>query len=521
MPVPAGRDNAAMSTPRASADALTLDLPRLVMRRAAAVAVAVLLAAALLGLGLVQGEIDDEVDAALSLAGVAAALHQLPEASDRVALQSLGLLQTGQPLRHLRLSIHGEDGRLLLAPPDEPAPPPWLAAPLALHRALWPEHGERSVAWVLTRPDGRRWTLTLAASMESERREALANLGFTLGLLLACTLALLAVMRWNMRRAFRPLGRLVAAIAGIEGQDSSAMRHLPAMPIAELERLAAALRHLAQSLDQAESRRRQLGQQVLTLQEDERSRLAAELHDELGQRLTALRVDAAWLQRQLADLEQAPRLTPVVSGMAEQVALLQQDTRALLARLQPFGPARTEGGDDAAVEPVQRLAALLQALVEGWQQAARQPGAQIADCRLELQWCEQEGQPAQAWPATPGPELPRQLALTLYRISQEALTNVARHAQAGQACLSLCLTGAWQAGAAGWIAWQVVDDGLGLDLGAGDAAAAQARGNGLAGLRERIWACGGDLQLSPALPGEPRPGLRLQARLPLRPGAAS
>jgi two-component system sensor histidine kinase UhpB len=53
----------------------------------------------------------------------------------------------------------------------------------------------------------------------------------TLGLLLACVAGLLAVMRWNVRQAFEPLGRLLDAIAGIEGDDTRAVRALPAMPI--------------------------------------------------------------------------------------------------------------------------------------------------------------------------------------------------------------------------------------------------------------------------------------------------
>lgn len=59
------------------------------------------------------------------------------------------------------------------------------------------------------------------------------------------------------------------------------------------------------------------------------------------------------------------------------------------------------------------------------------------------------------------------------------------------------------------IDWSVSDDGIGLP----DADAALRRGNGLAGIKERVWAFGGDLQLAPARPGHERPGLRLAATL--------
>jgi len=59
------------------------------------------------------------------------------------------------------------------------------------------------------------------------------------------------------------------------------------------------------------------------------------------------------------------------------------------------------------------------------------------------------------------------------------------------------------------IQWSVADDGVGL----ADAQAALRRGNGLAGIKERVWAFGGDLVLEAAKPGAERPGLMLEASL--------
>ena len=122
-----------------------------------------------------------------------------------------------------------------------------------------------------------------------------------------------------------------------------------------------------------------------------------------------------------------------------------------------------------------------------------------------------------------GALLPRELLLTLYRISQEALTNVARHARAERAVLRLSLvsevdhrTGGDSPPSVvrGRVRWSVEDDGCGLE------AAAWQRGNGLAGVKERVWAVGGDLQWEPLEPGAPRPGLRLHAELPWSLGEA-
>lgn len=486
--------------------AAPLDLPRLVMRRASAVGALVLLLAVVLGLARMGDDIDDEVDAAMSLAAVMARLGPLAQTDDRDALASLRALQAEQPLRHLALQVHSQDGRLLLGPPPQAPAPLLLRWLLQWHRDWLSTPDARQVAWAVPRADGSRWTVSLSASHDSERREAMGSLLDMLLLLLLCVAGLLAVMHWNVRRSFAPLGRLLQAIAGIEGRDAGAVQALPPMPITELESLAAALRHLGTALDDAEARRRHLAQQVLTLQDDERARLARELHDEFGQRLTALRVDAAWLSRRL-DGDTA--LQPVAAGMAQQCALVQQDIRQLLARLQPFGPAAAEAPAGApAAESLARGVGLLQALVAGWNSSARPGGPGLA-CRLDLAWTSADGQ-TRPWPedaAALALCLPRPLWLTLYRISQEALTNVARHADADAAGLALHLQGGAGPGDALRLDWSAWDNGRGL----ADAAAALARGNGLAGLQERVWAQGGELQMMPLQPAGPRPGLRLAA----------
>lgn len=501
-PVPAARPQAA------PAPALPLDLPRLVMRRASALALAVLLLALLLGLARMGDDIDAEVDAAMALAATMATLGSLHPTDDQAALAALRSSQQEAPLRHLLLQVRASDGRLLLGPPAPPAdaaPLRWL---LALHRELLSAPDARQVHWTVPRPSGGPWTVSLAASHESERREALGNLIGVFGMLLAGIVGLLLVMRWNVRRALRPLGRLIDAIAGIEQQDGRSVMALPRMPIRELEAVAAALRHLAGALAAAESRRRLLTQQLLTLQEDERARLARDLHDEFGQRLTAMRVDAAWLARRVAD---QPALRQVVDGMSQQCDRVQQDIRQLLARLQPFGPA---GGDADSSESLARLVTLLQALVASWGPPGRETAA---TCRLQLDWLHADGSAA-AWPdavAAQALQLPRPLVLTLYRISQEALTNVARHAGAHQATLRLLCQGD-AADRRLHMIWSASDDGRGWP---GPTAALQ-RGNGIAGIQERVWAQGGELQIGPACSDPLAPGLRLEARFEVLPADA-
>ncbi len=459
------------------------ELSRLVMRRAARVGLVAVLLALLVGLLRIDEAIEEEVDAAMQLAEMSARLARLEPLDDAGVLSALRAQQQGG-LRHLTLTIRDESGRALLAP-DPPAVPEGLLDLLAdLHRRWSEDEPVRSVSWTLPRPDGRLWMLTLQASPEGERREALADIGGVFLVLLGCIAGLLLVMRRNVRRSLAPLNDLLAAIDGIEHGRLAPVRALTAMPTRELDQIAAALRQLAGALDEAESRRRLLSQKMQTLQEDERARLARELHDEFGQHLTALRFDAAWLARQLAD---QPRLLEVVQGISRHCGEVQRDIRDLLVQLRPLGPVMD--GHEERVAP-QRLQELLEALVRGWQVLHDgREGRPARDFRLALHI------------DASAPALPRELALAVYRLSQEALTNAARHAQATRVALTVDID-------AQAVCWSVEDDGLGL----GDPAAAMQRGNGLGGMQERVWALGGQWRL--ASDGSP-PGLRLQARLPL------
>jgi two-component system sensor histidine kinase UhpB len=282
----------------------------------------------------------------------------------------------------------------------------------------------------------------------------------------------------------------------VERQDLEGVRALAAMPIRELEAIARALKHLAAAQERTEGERRVLALRLLSLREDERQRLARDLHDEFGQRLTALRVDAAWLTRRL---QGHATLQAVAAGMGEQVARVQDDVRKLLARLRSQAEAAAgEDGNPAERPTLGRLRQMLEELIAGWRASAHGEGT-----RFELAL---EGAPDSL-------PLPSELVLGLYRISQEALTNVTRHAGAAQARLALRVEGS-VAGELLRVDWSVQDDGRGLDA----LEAALRRGSGLAGIKERVWALGGDLDWAPAGAASsasglsPGPGLRLQAR---------
>jgi two-component system sensor histidine kinase UhpB len=221
------------------------------------------------------------------------------------------------------------------------------------------------------------------------------------------------------------------------------------------------------------------------------------LHDEFGQRLTALRADAAWLAQRVASDAQAHGVVAAVSAQCE---ALQAEIRSLLKRLSPAG-----GGDGAA--DLLRLQRLLEDLIAAWNAS---PGQAV---RFELVLLAHDAQGrVREWPTAEQARsfaLPHELCLALYRISQEALTNVARHAGASCATLQLTLL---QRAEGDLLQWQVSDDGSGL----GSLQVALQRGNGLAGIRQRVWALGSDLECAGAgSSATGRSGLCLRARFRL------
>jgi two-component system sensor histidine kinase UhpB len=208
-----------------------------------------------------------------------------------------------------------------------------------------------------------------------------------------------------------------------------------------------------------------LAQRLFTAQEDERRALARDLHDEMGQTCTAIRTEAAVLAGGRLKPDEVLDSAQRIADAAQQVSLL---TRNMLQRLRP------------AVLDSMGIADALLSLCEQWQESAGVP------CHFQA-----EGLPD---------NLDDYVCVTLYRLLQESLTNVARHARASKVQVQLT----WQHQQT--LRLHIQDDGVGM----ADPEANHA-GFGLLGMRERVSSLGGQLRLRSA-PGQ---GFLVQAVLPL------
>ena len=206
-----------------------------------------------------------------------------------------------------------------------------------------------------------------------------------------------------------------------------------------------------------------------TAREQEKSRIARELHDELAQSLTALRMDVAWLGQRgaAADAPSAAKLAAMETMLDRMVAA----TRRIAADLRPLML------DDLGLVPA------AQWLVESFKERHG-----IA-CEIEVVPLDLELQDPQA--------------TAVFRIMQESLVNVARHAQASRVDIMLARNN-------GEIRLRVADDGRGFDPGE----SRNANSFGLVGLRERAHLVDGQITIDSA-PGR---GTIVEVRIPLRRG---
>lgn len=224
-------------------------------------------------------------------------------------------------------------------------------------------------------------------------------------------------------------------------------------------------RHERAEIEQSQLELRQLSASLVEAREAERRRIARELHDELGQQLSALKMELSTLRGTQDAAVRAHR----IDGMLQMIDETVGSVRRIAADLRPL--MLDDLGLSAALDWLAR-------------EFARRMGIQV---RLELD--------------DNAPPVPERAAIAVYRMVQEALTNIARHAKATRARIELRQ-------ADGELLLTVDDDGVGLP----PMAMHRAGSHGLVGMRERCHMLGGELQIG----ASPLGGSRIAVRLPLQ-----
>jgi signal transduction histidine kinase len=240
--------------------------------------------------------------------------------------------------------------------------------------------------------------------------------------------------------------------------------------ITDRKRAEEALRESGQAYRALTDELRRLADRQEAVREDERARIARELHDEFGQALTALNMDLHWLSGRVRDGKAEVRSR--IEAMAQLVGNTAETLHRICADLRPT--ILDDFGLIAALEWESR-------------EFYRRTGIR---CRVRL-------------PRRSRCPLPKEQATAVFRIFQESLTNVARHAHASEAHATLTIRN-------GLLTMSVSDNGKGIS----SRAISDANSLGLIGMRERALAWGGQLDLS----GSRAKGTTVTLRMPVAPG---
>jgi len=294
-------------------------------------------------------------------------------------------------------------------------------------------------------------TLVLALSpvRVSERVLASEAVVLAVGLVVMATLNALLLLR-----SLAPIDRVIRTMDSVD--HLSPDQRLPTHGKGAGARLVASYNAM---LERLETERSTSNAKALAAQEAERHRIAQELHDEVGQSLTVVLLGLKGLERQVPE-----EVRPELAAVRESARTGIDDVRRVARQLRP-GVLEDLGLHAALASLATDVGALGRTTVR------RTIGRGL-------------------------PELPQDRELVIYRVAQEALTNVVRHAHAATAELSLCKVG-------DMVVLTVSDDGRG--------SAALVAGAGISGMRERALLVGADLSVT-STPGR---GTTVRLEVPL------
>jgi len=328
------------------------------------------------------------------------------------------------------------------------------------------EENEHVVAFSPVPPVG--WALIIEEPWEAVDSPLLRTTLAAPLILIPVLLFALVALGFGIRQIVQPLRSLEQQTTHLAGGQFEAIES-PVGGIGEIRRLQDGLIQMARKLKAAQQRLRDYAAAILRGQEEERARLARELHDETVQALIALNQRVQMVERALARDPQAA--TGKLAELRVMTGTMIEAVRRVIRALRPIYL------DDLGLLPA----------LEMLTQATGREGALAATFGVE-------GDPRRLTPE-------RELAL--YRIVQEALHNVVKHAKAQRAQVTLRYDEALHV--------SVVDDGVGFEMSDRVDAQTDADHVGLIGMRERAELIGARLTIRSG-PGQ---GTAVELRLPL------
>lgn len=399
-------------------------------------------------------ELESSINLALQLVKLSLPSAQTPRSEETAWMYHLSALEQ---TRHLTIKLRQPSGEIIDIPHSKSAtnaselPPRWFVRLVTTDyptvEQQIPGHGEPA------------FTLIIQANPLDEISEVWQETVSFFAVLIALILLTFLAVNLVFHKTFKAINTIVANVQLIETGEYR--RKLPDFSTREYDSIAKAINHMTTVLETTRQQNRALTQHSLTIQEEERQRLSQELHDEFGQSLTALKVMAVTAAHERSDTRR------ITESMIEVCDHLMTVVRTMMQQLHPL--ILTELGLKATLEDV----------VNHWSE-------KYPELVLTLQCDEVVDM------------LDKKVTIQVFRIVQECLTNIVRHAQATQATISLQMTETE-------LEIEIADNGQGCDI------ARVSSGFGLMGMRERIKSLDGRLELR----SQPGAGMTINAIIPL------
>jgi two-component system sensor histidine kinase UhpB len=273
---------------------------------------------------------------------------------------------------------------------------------------------------------------------------------------------------WIVLKALNPVDFILKALTELESGNLKVK--MPSLKTSELSAISSKFNNMVTALRNSIEQNHQLSQKLIRIQEEERKSLARDLHDEFGQSLTAIHADAAVLKA-LANKEY-PKIKPSANAISDLSKHLMNLVGGMLNRLK-LGVLHELGLEEG-----------LKDLLNTWQ--LRYPKINLK-YEINLKSL---------------PKISETISITSYRIIQECLTNIARHAKAKNVEININYYKKNTSSA--FIDIEVIDDGIGFSKSHRD-------GFGLSGIRERINEINGKINITSEL----NQGVKLKIQLPI------
>lgn len=360
-------------------------------------------------------------------------------------------------IRHLKVDFYDINGRLResnrahrLAHAGED-PPAWFVKLLDISSVL--NEPKRKNIILSGRFVGE---LVITPDPSYELREIWEDTSWLLAIIGIFGVSVLLFIYYVVGSTFKPVKQIIFGLNQIErGQYES---RLPKFEQLELSEISEKFNRMANALEQSIRNNHQLTQQIIHLQEEERKKLARDLHDEIGQYLTAVHIDASAMVA-ASKLSAAQESAQAIARITRQMMFTIQD---ILSRLRPR--VLDELGLNLA----------LAELIHHWRDRNR--GIVVAHAI-----------PSQLLQTN------ESVSVTVYRILQECLTNISKHASAQRVKIDIKES-------SDGLSLSIEDDGLGFDPSAPN------RGYGLAGMQERVEGLMGTMDIM----SQPGAGTRIK-----------